>query len=69
MIYQSINGRTHWQKGAEDRKEDKYHNDNMDDNTNVESKTRSLVKYVINNIMSTALTGRRENTYVLEFCA
>ena len=28
------------------------------DNTNVESRTRSVVKYVINNIMSTALMGR-----------
>ena len=28
------------------------------DNTNVDSRTRSVVKYVINNIMSTALTGR-----------
>ena len=27
------------------------------DNTNVESRTRSVVNYVINNIMSTALTG------------
>ena len=30
------------------------------DNTNVESGNRSVVKYVINNIMSTALTGRRK---------
>ena len=29
------------------------------DNTNVESKNRSVVKYVINDIMSTALTVRR----------
>ena len=29
------------------------------DNKNVESKTRSVVKYVINNIISTELTGRR----------
>ena len=28
------------------------------DNTNVESRSLSVVKYVINNIMSTALTGR-----------
>ena len=40
----------------------------MSDNTNVESKTRSLVKYVINNIMSTALTGQIEDGYVLAFC-
>ena len=30
------------------------------DNTNVESRSLSVVKYVINNIMSTALTGRRK---------
>ena len=30
------------------------------DNTNVESRTRSVVKYVINNIVSTSLTGRRK---------
>ena len=29
------------------------------DNINVESRSLSVVKYVINNIMSTALTGRR----------
>ena len=29
------------------------------DNTNVESRTQSVVKYVINNIMSTVLTVRR----------
>ena len=28
------------------------------DNTNVERKTRSVVKYVMNNITSTALTGQ-----------
>ena len=39
------------------------------DNTNVDSKTRSVVKYVINNIMSTALTGRIEDSYVLAFRA
>ena len=31
------------------------------DNTHVESKTLSVVKYVINNIMIAALTGRRED--------
>ena len=30
------------------------------DNTNVESRSRSVVKYVINNIMSTALTGQKK---------
>ena len=35
------------------------------DNTNVESRTRSVVKYVINNIMSTALTGRRKTAMCL----
>ena len=30
------------------------------DNTNVESRTRYVVKYVINGIMITALTGRRK---------
>ena len=30
------------------------------DNTNVESRGMSVVKYVINNIMSTVLTGRRK---------
>ena len=30
------------------------------DNTNVESRSLSVVKYVINKIMSTALTGRRK---------
>ena len=39
------------------------------DNKNVESKTRSVVKYVIKNIMSTALTGQRLDGYVLAFCA
>ena len=39
------------------------------DNKNVESKTRYVVKYDLNNIMSTALTGRREDGYVLEFRA
>ena len=34
------------------------------DNTKVESRTRYLVKYVINNIMSTALTGQRQEGYV-----
>ena len=41
----------------------------VDDNTNVESKTRSVVMYVINNIISTALTVPREDSYILEFCA
>ena len=35
------------------------------DNTNVESRTRSLVNYVINNIMSTALTDRRKTATYL----
>ena len=35
------------------------------DNTNVESRSLSVVKYVINNIMSTALTGRRKTTTYL----
>ena len=30
------------------------------DNTNVENRSLSVVKYVINNIVSTALTGRRK---------
>ena len=34
------------------------------DNTNVESRTRYVVKYVINKIMSTALTGQRQDGYV-----
>ena len=33
--------------------------DGTSDNTHVDSRTRSVVKYVINNIMSTALIGRR----------
>ena len=37
------------------------------DNTNIESKTRYVVKYIISNIMSTALTVRREDGYVLAF--
>ena len=35
------------------------------DNTNVESRSLSVVKYVINNIMSTALTGRRKTATYL----
>ena len=35
------------------------------DNTNVESRGLSVVKYVINNIMSTALTGRRKTATYL----
>ena len=38
-------------------------------NTNIDSKTQSVVKYVINNIMSTALTGRIDDRWVLELCA
>ena len=39
------------------------------DNTNVESRSLSVVKYVINNIMSTALTGRRKTaTYLHLMC-
>ena len=37
----------------------------MSDNTNVESRRLSIVKYVINNIMSTALTGRRKTATYL----
>ena len=35
------------------------------DNTNVESRSLSVVKYNINNIMSTALTGRRKTATYL----
>ena len=35
------------------------------DNTNVESRSLSVVKYVINKIMSTALTGRRKRATYL----
>ena len=35
------------------------------DNTNVESRTLSVVKYVINKITSTALTGRRKTATYL----
>ena len=35
------------------------------DNTNVESRGLSVVKYVINNIMSTALTGQRKTATYL----
>ena len=35
------------------------------DNTNVESRNRSVVKYVINKIMSTALMGRRKTATYL----
>ena len=35
------------------------------DNKNVESRTRSVLKYDINNIMSTALTGRRKTATYL----
>ena len=38
---------------------------NSCDNTNVESRTWSVVNYVINNIMSTALTGRRKTATYL----
>ena len=34
-------------------------------NTNVESRSLSVVKYIINNIMSTALTGRRKTATYL----
>ena len=37
----------------------------LTDNTNLESRTESVVKYVINNIMSTALTGRRKTATYL----
>ena len=39
------------------------------DNTNVENRSLSVVKYVINNIVSTTLTGRIEDGYVLAFRA
>ena len=35
------------------------------DNTNVENRSLSVVKYVINNIVSTALTGRRKTAMYL----
>ena len=35
------------------------------DNTNVESRSLSIVKYVINNIMSTSLTGQRKTATYL----
>ena len=35
------------------------------DNTNVDSRSLSVVKYVINNIMSTALTGQRKTATYL----
>ena len=35
------------------------------DNTNVESRILSVVKYVINNIMSTALTGQKKTATYL----
>ena len=35
------------------------------DDTNVERRTRSVVNYVINNIMSTALMGRRKTATYL----
>ena len=38
-------------------------------NTNVESKTQSVVKYFIDDILSTSITGQREDSYVLAFCA
>ena len=47
----------------------KIWNTHDNENTNVESKTRSVVKYVINNITSTSLTGQSEDGYVLVFCA
>ena len=37
----------------------------VSDNTNVESRSLSVVKYVINNIMSTELTGRRKTAAYL----
>ena len=37
----------------------------LTDNTNVESKIMSVVKYVINNIMITALTGQRKTATYL----
>ena len=37
----------------------------LTDNTNVESRNRYVVKYVIHNIMSTALTGRRKTATYL----
>ena len=42
-----------------------YHKRVDANNTNVESRTRSLVKYVINNIMSTTLKGRRKTAKYL----
>ena len=43
----------------------KYSLPKMADNTNVESSGLSIVKYVINNIMSTSLTGRRKTATYL----
>ena len=37
----------------------------VSDNKNVESRTRYVVNYVINNIISTALTGRRKTATYL----
>ena len=39
------------------------------DNINVERNDSVVVKYVINNIMSTSLTGKQEDGHVLEFSA
>ena len=39
--------------------------DSVGDNKNVESRTRYVVKYVINNITSTALTGQRKTATYL----
>ena len=37
----------------------------ISDNTNVESRSLSVVKYIINNITGTALTGRRKTVMYL----
>ena len=43
----------------------RIHQEHILDNTNVESRSLSVVKHVINNIMSTALTSQRKtDTYL-----
>ena len=39
------------------------------ENINVERKYQSVIKYVVNNLMIIGLTGRKEDGYVLEYCA
>ena len=35
------------------------------DNINVERKAKSVIKYVVNNLMSTWLTGQKEGGHIL----